>query len=518
MRFELALLMLLGACHGLEHDHAEAHDAEQTPSDEPSRPALSFTHWTDQTELFIELPALVQGMDSPCAAHVTRLADFSAPAAGTVTVVLRGGPKEERFVADVPSIPGIFRPIAVPSAAGARQLLVEIELPDGRAVHDLGMVQVFTSEEAAREAIPEEPEAPGRIVFLKEQQWPIAFGTEVVGERSFRPTLRATGTLRSRDDGEVVVTAPVAGRITRIGSAFPRLGARVTVEQPLVMLAPRLEASDRASLDLAITSARLELSYAERERERLETLVREGAIPERRAVDARHAEDEARATLGAAERRLSQFRRVQRTRGGRSEGGMQVRAPLTGTIADVEVAPGAFVEAGAPLFEVVDLSTIWLEAHVPESDVAALGEIRGGWFELEGFDAPFELAAEALVARSAGIDPDSRTLELAFTVENPDARLPLGAFARVHLATGEPEPALGIPPSAIVDDGGMDVVYVQVEGEAFERRVVRLGPRDGEQVAVTAGLAEGEHVVTRGAWSIKLAAASGSIPAHGHAH
>jgi cobalt-zinc-cadmium efflux system membrane fusion protein len=514
MRPLLSVLLLLGACRWPEPDRA----GDPAPTDEASRPALSFTHWTDRTELFIELPALVQGMESPCAAHVTRLADFSALAAGRVTVVLRGGLHEQRFDADAPSVPGIFRPVAVPGSAGARRLLVEVELPDGVAVHDLGQVQVFAAEDAAREATPEEPEPAGRIVFLKEQQWPTVFGTEVVSERSFRPSLRATGTLRSRDDGKVVVTAPVAGRITRVGSSFPRVGARVAVEQPLVMLAPRLEASDQASLDLAVTSARLEVSYAERERERLEALVQEGAVPERRAVDARHAEDEARAALGASERRLAQFRRVQRTRGGRSESGLQVRAPLDGTIADVEVAPGAFVEAGTPLFDVVDLSTIWLEAHVAEADVAALADVRGGWFELEGFDAPFELAAEALVARSASIDPGSRTLALSFAVENPDARLPLGAFARVHLATGEPERALGVPPSAIVDDGGLDVVYVQVEGEAFERRVVRLGPRDGGRVAVAAGLAAGEHIVTRGAWSIKLAAASGSIPAHGHAH
>jgi len=517
MRRLLALLLLLGACRWPEPD---ASDAEgQAPVEEPERPALSFTHWTETTELFIELPALVEGLESPCAAHVTRLADFSAPAAGRVTVVLRGGPGEERFVSESPSVPGIFRPVVVPSTTGTRQLLVEVELPDTTtAVHDLGPVQVFASEDAAREAMPEEPEAAGRIVFLKEQQWPIAFGTDVVAEQTFRSSLRATGSLRSRDDGEVVVTAPVAGRITTMGSKFPRVGTRVTVEQPLAMLAPRLEASDQASLDLAVTSARLELSYAERERERLEALHREGAVPERRAIDARHGEEEARAALSGAERRLGQFRRVQRTRGGRAEGSIQVRAPLTGTIAGVDVAPGSFVEAGASLFDVVDLARIWLEVHVPEADIAKLGQLHGGWFELEGFDVPFELAAEALLGTSAFVDPESRTMTVLFAVENADARLPLGAFARVYLTMGEPQRIIGVPPGAIVDDNGQDVVYVQVEGEAFERRIVRLGPRDGGHVAVQVGLSAGEHVVTRGAWSIKLAAASGTIPAHGHAH
>lgn len=532
MRWMIAPLLLLGGCHVLDHDHDQpqaeddgdhhddghGHGHGHGPADEDARPALSFTHWTDRTELFIELPALVVGMESPCAAHVTVLAGFAAPASGQVTVALRDGPKEERFVSDGPSVPGIFRPVAIPSTAGPRRLVVEVELDGVTAVHDLGDVEVFASEDAAREGTPEEPEPAGRIVFLKEQQWPIEFETQVVAEHPFRPSLRATGRLRSRDDGALVVTAPVAGRITRLGSAYPSIGTHVKVEEALVRLAPRLDASDQASLELAVTSARLEQSYAERERERLDALLREGAIPERRVIDARHAEDEARAALGAAERRLSQFRRVQRTRGGRSEGGMQVRAPLTGTVARLDVAPGAFVEAGTALLEIVDLSRIWLEVHVPEVDVPRTARLHGGWFELEGFDAPFELAPESLVGRSVAIDPETRTLTILFAVDNPDGALPLEAFARVHLATGEPEAALAVPRSALVDDGGQDVVYVQVEGEAFERRVVRLGPREGERVAVTSGLAAGEHVATRGAWSIKLAAASGSIPAHGHAH
>ncbi|MBK7153248.1 MAG: efflux RND transporter periplasmic adaptor subunit, partial [Sandaracinaceae bacterium] len=65
---------------------------------------------------------------------------------------------------------------------------------------------------------------------------------------------------------------------------------------------------------------------------------------------------------------------------------------------------------------------------------------------------------------------------------------------------------------------GMFVVFVQIEGEAFERRVVRLGARDAGYVEVLSGVLAGEHVVTIGAWSVKLAASSGAIPAHGHAH
>lgn len=522
----LPLLVLgLAACHGHDHaagkDHAEDHDhdhgAPHGHAHEDERPGLSFTHWTDTSELFLELPALVRGQGSPCAAHVTKLEGFEAVAGGRVSVVLRGEAGEERFDSEAPKVPGIFRPVAEPKAAGKRRLIVEVRAPGLSADHDLGEVTVFETAAAARKAIPEEPEAPGRIPFLKEQQWPIEFGTAVVSERALRPTLRASGRLVPRSDGEVVVNAPVAGRVATSGRGFPRLGERVTANELLGVLAPRLEAADLASLELAVTSATLELRFAERERQRLEGLRGEGAVPERRVQDAAFAAEAAQAALATAQRRLEQFRRVQQT-AGRGEGAVQLRAPLSGTVTEVLAAPGTFVEAGTPLLRVTDLTQLWLEARLPEADAGRLATPRGASFTIEGGDQATELPAEALIARGGRIDPRSQTLSVIYAVDNASARLPVGAFARVHLASGEERKALAVPETALVDDSGVFVVFVQLEGESFERRAVRLGARDRGYVEVLGGVSAGEHVVTRGAWSVKLAASSGSIPAHGHAH
>ena len=81
-----------------------------------------------------------------------------------------------------------------------------------------------------------------------------------------------------------------------------------------------------------------------------------------------------------------------------------------------------------------------------------------------------------------------------------------------------PRHALAIPDSAIVDDAGRAIAYVMIEGEAFERRPIRLGVRSNGWTEVLEGIAAGEHVVTRGAYEIKLQSAAGSVPAHGHVH
>jgi len=515
----LAVGMAAASCHSHDHGGEQGHDHDHghEHASEGPVPALSFTHWTAQTELFMELRALVVGQDSPCAAHVTKLEPFSALASGSVTVLLRGPTGEERFEDRAPSVPGIFRPVARPKAAGPRRLVVEIRSEGLASEHDLGDVTVYETAEAARAAVTEEPEASGRITFLKEQQWPIEFGTAIAEERPLREALRALGTIRARADGDVVVMAPVAGRVATNGGEFPRLGAKVSVGDLLGRLAPRLEAADLASLELAVTSAQLEVQFAEREKGRLEGLRVEGAVPERRVQDATHVADEARAALATAQKRIEQFRRVERTAGG-DEGSVQLRAPLSGTVTEIHTAPGAFVEAGAPLFRVTDVTQLWLEARVPESDMSRLGAMRGASLVFEGSDETLELPADALVGRGHVVDPVSRTLPVLYAVDNASGRFSVGAFVRAFLVHGDERRALTVPESSLVDDGGLSVVFVQVEGEAFERRVVRIGARDRGSVEVLAGVSPGEHVVSRGAWSVKLAASSGAIPAHGHSH
>jgi cobalt-zinc-cadmium efflux system membrane fusion protein len=501
------------------HSHRDGHGHDHGPSQEAAaeRPDLSFTHWTDESELFIELPALVLGQESPIAVHVTKLDGFEALGAGHVSVVLRGERGEERFDSQAPTAPGIFRPVARPKIAGRRRLIVEVRASGFSADHDLGDVTVFESAPEAMKAVAKDPDAPGRISFLKEQQWPIEFATAMAVERGIRPTLRVTGRVVPRADGEVVVTAPVAGRVATSGGAFPMLGQRVTANDSLGLLAPRLEAADLASLELAVTSATLELRFAERERQRLEGLRGEGAVPERRVEEAVLATESAQAALDTAQRRLDQFRRVQQT-AGRGEGTVQLRAPLSGTVTEVSAAPGSFVEAGTPLFRVTDLTQLWLEARVPGTDASSVTTPRGASFVVEGIEEAIDLPAEALIARGSRLDPLTQILPIIFAVDNSSGLLPVGAFARVYLTTADERHALAVRESAVVDDGGLFVAFVQVEGESFERRVLGLGARDRGYAEVLSGLRAGEHVVTRGAWSVKLAASSGSVPSHGHSH
>lgn len=491
-----------------EHAHGHGHEH----ADEDPRPGLAYTLWDADTELFVEFPALVVGQESRFAAHFTFLRDFSAVDAGSVTAELG----ELQATVDGPSRPGIFRPALTPTRAGTFQLALRYDFVGRKGVHELGEVMVHPDVAAAVAAAPPEEDAGG-IAFLKEQQWQVEFAVEPVAARTLRPSIAAYATLRARPDGEVSIHAPVAGRLGAGSGRFPQLGARIGKDEVLAAIIPQLgQDADRATLDLAVQQARIDLDNARIERQRLEGLLEAGAIPERRVIEARHRERETLALQAAAQRRRQLFGRVQRADGG--TGDIAVRAPLAGTVVAVQATPGAFVAEGQALLVAADLSRLWLEVQVPENHAIGLGTPAGAWFRVPNSEQIVEVEADDFVAVGGRIDPESRTLPVVFAVDNPEQRLPLGAFVDAHLVTGEPREALAVPFAALQFEAGQAVVYVQPEGERFERRPVELGAQDGAWVEVVRGLAAGERVVSRGAYLVRLASAGGAVPTHGHAH
>jgi len=518
----LALLYTVGGCHDHSHHEGHAHGEEHHGHEGHGghdHGSVAVTHFTDGTELFVEFDTLVVAEESAFAAHLTRLADFRPLGRGRVSVVLSGGGQpDERFVVQGPSRPGIFRPVAVPKHAGERQLALVLEVDDAMDRHDLGNVTVHADHGSVERT--EDEECEGGIPFLKEQQWRVDFATAPVRVRSLKASVSVNGTIRPRPDGEARIIVPIPGRLLPVGGEVPHMGMRVQRDQVLLEIAPRLGV-DSAALEASLAKARVEVERTVRERKRLEGLLKGGAVPERRVIEARLAEKAARADGKAAQRQVRQFRGAQQAGGGGKAGRFAVTSPMDGVLVHVNVMPGTFVEAGRELFHVVDPDRLWLEAQIPETLVGRVRDTPGAWFRVDGFETPFTVSSETggrVVALGSMVEPKTRTVPLVYEFDNPGGRLPVGAFARVRAWTGDADQGPTVPVSSVVEEGGLDVVYVQITGESFERRVVRLGIRDREFVRILEGLEPDERVVTRGAYLVRLAASSSAIPAHGHAH
>ena len=512
----LTLALTLAGCS--RHDDADhPHDtaaSEKSAAEEPHGGDLSITHYTDATELFVEFPRLVKGEEAAFAAHLTKLADFSALGEGTVVVALTGGGSpDEKKSARVSENPGIFRPVITPRYSGTRRLVFYVHAPGIEAVHDAGEVEVYENKKAAKAAAGP-PGADAGIKYTKEQQWKNVFAAEPVRELALRESVSVNAVLRPRPAGEAHVSAPGAGLLRAGPRGFPQVGMEVQAGQVIAFLLPRMGGeTDAAALDLAIARARIETEVARRDRERLEALYAVEAVAEKRVRDARQREDLARAELTAAQRRAGTY--------AGSSGGIPLKTPIAGTVVAVTASPGAAVTDGQAIAHIADLGRIVLEAKVPESDAARVSTPTGAFFRLDGDErfVVLEVGKNArLIAFGGLVDRETRTVPVILEFDNPGQRFRAGTNVQANLYTGRVAKAPSVPASSLVDDAGQSVAFVQLGGESFERRVVQPGLRDGDRVAITRGLKAGERVVTKGAYDVRLSAAAPAAVGHGHAH
>lgn len=521
-------LALIGCNPTHKSGHHEDASAKEEHGHEHGNGGVAITHYTDKTELFVEFPYPVKGVDLAFAAHMTALGNeknphFQAINEGKLIVVLSGGGQpEERTEIGISSTPGIFRPVLKPKYAGQRQLRFELITPQLQSMHDLGNVLVYADQKAAQAQARHEEEESG-IKFTKELQWKIAFANAPAVEREIRESIAVTATVKPRASGEAQLTAPVAGLLKAGSSGFPQLGNQVKAGQVLAYLLPKLGGdTDAAALTLALQRGKIELERAQQERTRLEALFAAEAVPEKRVLEARNQERLAQAELQAASSRLGGYS------GAKQGAGLPIVSPINGTIVAVNGADGGAISEGTVVVQVASLDKLWLEAYVPENEAGRISKPTGAYIHLTGSSENNNTGVQLEVGRNARliafggmVNPSSRTipaiLEFTPNSENGTA-LFAGMNVRTQLYTGRASKSIAIPSSAVVDDGGQTVVFIQKEGEAFERRIVQLGTYDGAWVAVKSGIALGERVVSIGAYQVRLAATAPAAMGHGHAH
>lgn len=178
---------------------------------------------------------------------------------------------------------------------------------------------------------------------------------------------------------------------------------------------------------------------------------------------------------------------------GQPQQAMSIRSPVRGYVARKNVLKGLFLQPGTELFQIADLSRVWLLADVYESEIARVKV---------GQKARLELAAwpgEAFEGRVQFIYPalnaGSRTLQARIEFRNPGLKLRPGMYGDVTLEAGA-ETAVVIPREALVDTGETQYVFVARGEGRFEPRRVRAGWSGAGKVAILDGLAAGERVVT----------------------
>lgn len=182
---------------------------------------------------------------------------------------------------------------------------------------------------------------------------------------------------------------------------------------------------------------------------------------------------------------------------------MEVRAPFAGEIVERTAVRGALVEAGKPLFTLVDHSTVWAMLQVPEGTLARVKV--GQPVELRVDSLPGKVFTGKLTWIGPAVDERTRMARARAEFVNPDCLLKDKMFATARILTRQAEGAMLVPPSAIQHVEGKPFVFVKLGQDLFDARAVQLGARFNGRQEVLAGLESQEQIAVSHAFAIKSA-------------
>ena len=511
----LAAVLLLPSCQAPGHDHDHEHGAEDTAAKEEA-PSLAMTHWTPRYELFVELPAPAPGQPVPYHAHVTALSDFSPVTEGTFKVRYKGASEiaAEHMQTGVKR-PGIFVFEGPAPAAGSYALEMLYEHAGNVDLFDCGSITVANPPVA-----PAEEDSGAAITFLKESQWKIPFATAWAEEHPLASELELPASIEPAASDQLTVGAPTAGRFFHNPKLALAEGLRIKKGDVLGTIAPTVAGDDYSRLQSAVEEARLARDQIQREVDRIAPLVTQGLLPARRLVVLRNELETQTARLGSTSARL------QRVVSPGGQGGLTIRSSIEGLVSQVPVPNGEPVEAGAPLVRIGGTQHLWIRARFVAKPASMLVNAVPTSVRLpSGERVDLERAGARFLSILPVSDPVSQIATWIVDVPAPSSNstassalpdLRPGVNVVLSVRFGAPETLLSVPRPAVVEINTRPYVFVQMDGEHFEKRAMTLGRADGPWVQVVSGVKPGERVVTRGGYDIHLAALMGTLESHRH--
>ncbi len=330
-------------------------------------------------------------------------------------------------------------------------------------------------EEPAKAATPTLEFTPADVAVVELRELP----RSVPISGSLSPVIQST------------VRSKVPGEVRRV---HVREGERVAQGQLLaeidtVDLQARLDAQVAA-----LEEARARLSIAEKNRDNGMKLLRQGFISQNAYDTTQSSWEAAAAAVKSAEAQARLARQAMLD--------AVVRSPIEGMVARKMVNAGEKVGVDGPLFTIVDLARMEVEAPVPASEVPAMRAGQVAQLRVDGF------GAREFAGRLERINPtteqSSRAITVYLSVSNRDGALRGGMFAKGSLVLDKGEPLPVVPATALREEAGQAFVFTLEKGK-LERRPVALGLRDEQAgvVQLKSGLEKGATVVSSRAMGLK---------------
>lgn len=339
---------------------------------------------------------------------------------------------------------------------------------------------------AAAETPEEEQGREGFIPMSAEGLAASGVAVERVEPGSLASEVIAQATVTAPPEGQALLTARADGAVVRITK---RLGDPVRAGETVALLESREAAAFVADRNAAAARAQAAGAAAAREQRLFNA-----------KVTAKQDLEAAIAARASAQAELQRADAAVRTAGVTGGGRyLAVRSPISGRLTEVDTQLGAYVAAGAELFNVSDPSRIQVNASVSAIDAQRIRP---------GDRALVELASGGLVesvVRSVtpSLDPESRAATAVLQLNGAPGGLTQGQAVRVRITPrGSQERGIILPEQAVQQIEGKDMVFVQVK-DGFQAVPVSVGSRSGGRVEILDGLRAGQSVVTEGAFVLK---------------
>ena len=318
----------------------------------------------------------------------------------------------------------------------------------------------------------------GSVFVPKPTQRLLDVRTVLAKEAPQRPSQSLVGRVIANPNRSGLVQSSTGGRVTPPSTGLPRLGQSVKAGEILAYVTPAFQAIDSANVAQTAGDLEQQIALARTKLDRAQRLLASNA-------GTRVQVEETDLLLKGLERR----RATLTTSEVRSE---PLLAPVDGVISSTKAVPGQVVAPQDILFEIIDATSLWVEALVFDASAS------------QTFEQPVastqdgKTFALTLVGRSRSLRQQSVIVQ--FEVDTPSASLDVGMPVTVHALSGEPITAIVLPKAAVVRaPSGEDIVWRHTEPERFVATPVKVAPFDGAHVLVQSGLSSGQRIVVQSA-------------------
>ncbi len=185
---------------------------------------------------------------------------------------------------------------------------------------------------------------------------------------------------------------------------------------------------------------------------------------------------------------------IRQMENGKARQNLKYYSPVAGIVLEKKAVQGMRFMPGEVLYQIADLSSVWIQAEVAEQDIGLVKVGSVARVDIAAYpDRHFQGKIDFIYPT---LDSATRTVQVRVELANPDGLLKPAMFANVQLAALQSDKVLTVPVSAVIDSGKRQIVLVQLAEGRFEPRTVKLGRRSENYFEVLDGVAEGEQVVT----------------------